>query len=165
MKLQAQRLKVDATLPFTEFQPETTAITFNASIDHGSAGLSLQTSHTLSAFMSENNARTAVVVQMSISGSYEAYNEVDISRHIESCNLNVKLNGVTVKLFGTLIRYLLLLKDNYFGDWDNFSTIDEYRDQRENHHEWLAQKKRQADSKVTDIQTYLLVIFIYILYI
>lgn len=135
-------------MPFVEFQPETTAIKFNVKIDQGSAGLSLQTSHTLSAFMNEDDARTASVVQMSIDGSYEAYNEVDIARHIESCNLHIKLNGVTVKLFGTLIRYLLLLKDNYFGDWDNFSTIDEYRDQRENHREWLAQKKRQADSKV-----------------
>ncbi|KAI9251058.1 hypothetical protein BY458DRAFT_559573 [Sporodiniella umbellata] len=159
LKLQAQRLKIDATLPFTDFLPETTAVKFNVHIDHGSAGLSLQTSHTLNAFMSENNARTAVVVQMSIDGSYEAYNEVDIARHIESCDLKVKLNGVTVKLFGTLIRYLLLLKDNYFGDWDNFSTIDEYRDQRENHHRWLAQKKRQADSKpiVDPFEVYVIV--------
>ncbi|KAG1054268.1 hypothetical protein G6F43_003711 [Rhizopus delemar] len=149
LKLQAQKIKVDTFMPFVEFQPETTAIKFNVKIDQGSAGLSLQTSHTLSAFMNEDDARTASVVQMSIDGSYEAYNEVDIARHIESCNLHIKLNGAKVKLFGTLIRYILLLKDNYFGDWDNFSTIDEYRDQRENHREWLAQKKRQADSKPT----------------
>lgn len=148
MKLQAYKVKVDAVMPFTDFQPEINTIKFNVAIDHGSAGLSLQSSHTLNAFLNEADAQTAAVVQLNIDGSYEAYSTVDVARHIESCNLHIKMNSAKVKLFGTLIRYLLLLKDNYFGAWDHFSTIDEYRKQRKNHQEWLAQKKKQADAKV-----------------
>jgi hypothetical protein len=59
----------------------------------------------------------------------------------------LKINGATVKLFGTLIRYLFLLKENYFGAWNNFSTIDEYRRQKRDNQEWLEQKKKQAESK------------------
>ncbi|CEI88715.1 hypothetical protein RMCBS344292_03093 [Rhizopus microsporus] len=149
LKLQAYKVKVDAVMPFTDFQPEINTVKFNVAIDHGSAGLSLQSSHTLNAFLNEADAQTAAVVQLNIDGSYEAYSTVDIARHIESCNLHIKMNSAKVKLFGTLIRYLLLLKDNYFGAWDHFSTIDEYREQRKNHQEWLAQKKKQADAKPT----------------
>ena len=148
LTLQAHRLAFDVILPFTEFQSETTAIKFTAVAEHGRAGLSLQTSHTLNAFMREDDAHAAVAVHLTLDGSYEFYSTVDILRHIESCNLKFKLNGVTVKLFGTLIRYLFLLKDNYFGAWNNFSTIDEYRRRRSNHLEWMEEKKKQADSKV-----------------
>lgn len=142
------RLSADVTLPFTEFQSETTAIKFFVAAEHASAGLSLQTSHTLNAFMREDDAQAAVCVNLSLDGSYEFYSSVDIVRHIESCNMKIKINGATVKLFGTLIRYLFLLKDNYFGAWNNFSTIDEYRRRRSNNQEWLEQKKKQADAKV-----------------
>ncbi|CAO3610069.1 unnamed protein product [Mucor hiemalis] len=147
LKLQMHRLSADVTLPFTEFQSETTAIKFFVAAEHASAGLSLQTSHTLNAFMREDDAQAAVCVNLSLDGSYEFYSSVDIVRHIESCNMKIKINGATVKLFGTLIRYLFLLKDNYFGAWNNFSTIDEYRRRRSNNQEWLEQKKKQADAK------------------
>ncbi|KAI8065374.1 uncharacterized protein B0P05DRAFT_589949 [Gilbertella persicaria] len=147
LKVQTHKLTVGVTLPLTEFQPETTAIKFTVNAEHINAGLSLQTSHTLNAFMREDDAHAAVAVNIGIEGSYEAYSTVDIMRHIESCNLYIKINGATVKLFGTLIRYLFLLKDNYFGAWNNFSTIDEYRKRRNNNEEWLAQKKRQLESK------------------
>ncbi|KAG2212468.1 hypothetical protein INT46_008005 [Mucor plumbeus] len=147
LKLQAHRLAFNVILPFTEFQPDTTAIKFFVEAEHGSAGLSLQTSHTLSAFIREDDSHAAVAVNLTIDGSYEFYSTVDILRHIESCNLHLKINGATVKLFGTLIRYLFLLKENYFGAWNNFSTIDEYRRQKRDNQEWLEQKKKQAESK------------------
>lgn len=98
--------------------------------------------------MREDDAHAAVAVTLTVDGSYEFYSSVDILRHIESCNLHIKINGATVKLFGTLIRYLFILKENFFGAWNNFSTIDEYRKRRSNTQEWIEQKKRQADSKV-----------------
>ncbi|KAI9475562.1 MAG: hypothetical protein EXX96DRAFT_506047 [Benjaminiella poitrasii] len=147
LKLQGRRLSISVTLPFTEFKSETTAIKFFVEAEHGSAGLSLQTSHTLSAFTRPDDAHAAVAINLTIDGSYEYYSTVDILNHIESCNLHIKINGATVKLFGTLIRYIFLLKDNYFGAWNNFSTIDEYRQRKSNQQEWLEQKRRQAESK------------------
>jgi hypothetical protein len=97
--------------------------------------------------MREDDSHAAVAVNLTIDGSYDFHSTVDIIRHIESCNMRIKINGATVKLFGTLIRYLFLLKDNYFGAWNNFSTIDEYRRRRSNNQEWIEQKKKQADAK------------------
>ncbi|KAI8885057.1 hypothetical protein K501DRAFT_284510 [Backusella circina FSU 941] len=147
LKLQAHKITSHVILPFTEFQPETTAIKFDIGVEQGSVGLSVQSSHTLNSFLREDDAQAALAVSLTVDGSYDYYSTVDVLRHTESCNLHVKINGATVKLFGSLIRYLFLLKDNYFGAWNNFSTIDEYRKNKQNYQEWLEQKKKQADSK------------------
>ena len=60
-----------------------------------------------------------------------------------------QLNGVTCKLFGTVIRYLIILRDNYVGNWINFTTIDEYRQRRQDPDKWLETKRKQAESKVS----------------
>lgn len=61
----------------------------------------------------------------------------------------IQLNGVTCKLFGTVIRYLIILRDNYVGNWINFTTIDEYRQRRQDPDKWLETKRKQAESKVS----------------
>lgn len=151
IKVQAHRLAADVTLPFTEFQPDMTSVKFFVTAEHGSVALSLQTSHTLNAFMREDDARAAVAVYLTLEGSYDYFSTVDVMRHVESCNMRLNINGATVRLFGSLIRYIFLLKDNFFGAWNNFSTIDEYRRRRSNQQEWLEQKKRQAAAKVNSV--------------
>lgn len=64
-------------------------------------------------------------------------------------HISRQLNGVTCKLFGTVIRYLIILRDNYVGSWLNFSTIDEYRQRRANPHQWQEIKRKQAEAKVS----------------
>ncbi|KAI8968020.1 hypothetical protein BDF20DRAFT_203466 [Mycotypha africana] len=146
-KLQGHQLTASITLPFVTYQPETTSVKFAVNIEHGSAGLSLQTSHTLNAFLREEDSHAAVAVSLSIDGTYDFYNSVDIVRHVETCNLHIKISGATVKLFGTLIRYIFILKANYFGEYNHFSTLDEYRRRKANKEEWLEQKAKQAAAK------------------
>ncbi|KAI8885811.1 hypothetical protein K501DRAFT_331672 [Backusella circina FSU 941] len=147
IKAQISKASVTLTIPSTEFQPNTNAIKFNIAAENISAGLSVQSSHTLKAFMREEDSNVAVIRSVILDGSYENYSTVDIMRHIESCNLHFKINGVTVKLFGSVIRYVLILKDNYFGAWSNFSTIDEHRRYKQNYGEFLEQKQKKQDAK------------------
>ncbi|KAI9320168.1 hypothetical protein BX666DRAFT_2151466 [Dichotomocladium elegans] len=149
IRVRSSKLKFTMSLPFTDYQPEVTTINFHADIEQFDIGISLQSSHTLSAFMQEDDARFGVSVNAEIYGSYESYSTVDVLRHIESLNLNIKMNGVTCKLFGTVIRYLMILRDNYAGSWINFSTIDEYRQRRANPQKHLELKRRHAESKVS----------------
>lgn len=60
-------------------------------MEHFDLGFSLQSSHTLSAFMDDDNAQFGVSVAVEIEGSYEYYTTTDVLRHIESLNLNVKV--------------------------------------------------------------------------
>ncbi|KAI7863888.1 hypothetical protein BDF14DRAFT_1972429 [Spinellus fusiger] len=143
----ARKVYVNATLPFTAYDPEISSIQFDVDIEQFRVGISLQTSHTLCAFLEKDNAQFCAGVHMQINGSYEYYSTVDILHHIESLNLDIKFDGITIKLFGTLIRYLVILKENYFGRWVNFSTLDEYRERRANPQKWLDTKKKQTDAK------------------
>ncbi|KAI9492938.1 hypothetical protein BDB00DRAFT_872979 [Zychaea mexicana] len=147
IKLHTSKLCYTMTLPFVDFEPEINVIKFHADLEQFDVGISLQSSHTLSAFMEKENAQFGMSVSVAIEGSYEYYTSVDVLRHIESLNLNIKLNGVTCKLFGTVIRYIIILKDNYAGQWINFSTIDEYRQRRQEPQKYQEMKKRQADAK------------------
>ncbi|KAI8376427.1 uncharacterized protein BYT42DRAFT_386187 [Radiomyces spectabilis] len=145
--VQAQKLYFDITLPLQDFEPEVNTIRFDANVEQCKIGISLQTSHTLNAFMQQDDAQVAVCLGLKISGSYEYYTSIDVATHIESTSLYVTLNGVTVKLFGTVIRYLFILRDNYFGNWINFWTIEEYRYRRQNPQEYLEMKKKQGEAK------------------
>ncbi|KAL0077339.1 hypothetical protein J3Q64DRAFT_1665618 [Phycomyces blakesleeanus] len=147
IKINSRKVRFNATLPFTMFEPEVSSIQFDLEIEQFRTGISLQTSHTLNAFLEEDNAQFGVGVHLRLDGSYEYYNSVDVARHIESLNLDIKLDGITVKLFGTVIRYLVILKENYFGRWVNFSTIEEYRQRRVKPEQWKEIRKKQADSK------------------
>lgn len=60
-------------------------------LEHVKIGISLQTSHTLHAFLEEENAQFGVAVNVTIDGSYEYYNTVDVFHHIESLNLDIKV--------------------------------------------------------------------------
>lgn len=151
VKAQISKASVTLTIPSTEFQPNTNEIKFFVAAENISAGLSVPSSHTLKAFMRPEDSNVAVIRSLTLDGSYENYSTVDIMRHIESCNLHFKINGATVKLFGSVIRYVLILKDNYFGAWSNFSTIDEHRRYKQNYNEFLEQKQKKQEAKVNDV--------------
>ena len=54
-----------------------------------------------------------------------------------------------------MIRYLIILRDNYVGNWINFTTIDEYRQRRQDPDKWLETKRKQAESKVSRINEFM----------
>jgi len=88
-----------------------------------------------------------VIPSVVINGTYDYYGFVDPS-HIESLNLDVKGQGVTVKLFGNVIRYVLILMDNYAGSYINFVTMEEYRLKRTDPPGTEKAEWKQANSKV-----------------
>ncbi|KAF9208080.1 hypothetical protein BGZ49_009869 [Haplosporangium sp. Z 27] len=116
-------------LPFVQYNPEITSITFDLEIRNGGLEIQLPLAHTLGAFSTSNSKNFATIPSVVIKGTYEYYGFVDPT-HLESLNLDVKGHGVTVKLFGNIIRYVLILMDNYAGLYLNFVTMEEYRKKR-----------------------------------
>jgi hypothetical protein len=53
-----------------------------------------------------------------------------------------------VKLFGHVIRYVLILMDNYAGLYPNFVTMEEYRKKRDNPAATERAERKQANAKV-----------------
>ncbi|KAJ2957271.1 hypothetical protein NQZ79_g6974 [Umbelopsis isabellina] len=145
--LAAPLLEADVALPFTKFEPEQTVIGFLIKADQPKLAFSLPSSHTLGAFLREEDAQFGSTVFATIGGSYNYYSTVDTSQHLESLNLQVKLKGVSCKLLGSIARYFLILRDNYFGNWVHFVTLEEYRHRRQNPSEYLEMKRREEEAK------------------
>ncbi len=59
-------------------------------------------------------------------GSYNYYATTS-SANTDTLVLNIYGQSPTIHLYGFLVRYFLQLKDNYFGDYVHFRTLDEYQ--------------------------------------
>ncbi|RUS20577.1 hypothetical protein BC937DRAFT_94898 [Endogone sp. FLAS-F59071] len=108
--------------------------------------ISLPVTHTLGAFLTEESSHCGSIVSFSLNGTYEFYSFLDPS-HLESLTMFLKGSGATFKLFGFTVRYLLILRENYFGPFMNFSTLEEYRRRREHPEEARDIARRQAEAK------------------
>ncbi|SAM01789.1 hypothetical protein [Absidia glauca] len=145
--LSLQKLRFTTSLPFITYQPEVFSIKYDAQFEHFRGVFSLQSSHTWSSFMSEDDSQLASCMALSLQGSYESYSTTDVLRHIESANLHLKFNNAVVKLFGTVIRYIMILRDNYVGSSLHFCTIDEYRQRRADPEAYLEMRKKESEAK------------------
>ncbi|KAF9928462.1 hypothetical protein FBU30_002364 [Linnemannia zychae] len=139
-------LDLKVALPFVQYSPEITTIEFDVEISHGKLELQLPLAHTLGEFTTKDAKEFAIIPSVAIKGSYNYYDFVD-SNHIESLNLDVKGHGVIVKLFGNVIRYVLILMDNYAGLYPNFVTMEEYRMKRNDAPGTENTEKKQAKAK------------------
>ncbi|KAF8951432.1 hypothetical protein BGZ52_011844, partial [Haplosporangium bisporale] len=113
---------------------------------NGGLELQLPLAHTLGEFSTADSKKFAVIPSVVIKGSYDYYDFVDPS-HLESLNLDVKGDGVVVKLFGNVIRYVLILMDNYAGLYLNFVTMEEYRMKRSDVQGTERAEDKQANAK------------------
>ncbi|KAF8940858.1 hypothetical protein BGZ58_004326 [Dissophora ornata] len=141
-----QSLDCKVVLPFVEYSPEITCITFDVEIQNGGLDIQLPLAHTLGEFSTPDSKNFTIIPSVVIKGTYEYYDFVDPS-HIESLNVDVKGHGVTVKLFGNVIRYVLILMDNYAGLHLNFVTMEEYRTKRTDAEATECAERKQANSK------------------
>ncbi|KAG0080035.1 hypothetical protein BGZ90_000949 [Linnemannia elongata] len=139
-------LDLKVVLPFVQYNPEITSIEFDVEICNGKLEIQLPLAHTLGEFSTKDAKEFAVIPSVAIKGAYTYYDFVDPS-HIESLNLDVKGHGVTVKLFGNVIRYVLILMDNYAGLYLNFVTMEEYRMKRNDAPGTERAEKKQANAK------------------
>ncbi|KAK7757894.1 Macrophage colony-stimulating factor 1 receptor [Diatrype stigma] len=85
-------------------------------------------------------------------GSYH-YNSTTSSANTDTLVLNVTGQSPTVYLYGFLVRYFLQLKDNYFGDYVHFRTLDEYQEtlRAEAHDPGSAAANRPPHKKSNDL--------------
>jgi hypothetical protein len=74
------------------------------------------------------------------------YNKCDPT-YLDSVNLKLKGKNPTIKLFGFFVRYFLFLKNNYFGYWNHFITMQQYKDRKaRQRHQYEPKEPLQNDA-------------------
>ena len=112
-------------IPMRKFSPVQNSVLFKA--DGHNVFMELKTPmwNTLRTFVSEHPV--AVLKDLALNGSYN-YKLSNSSQLTDTLILNI--SGVSLKIYlhGFLIKYFMKMKDNYFGDFVHFKTLEEYQE-------------------------------------
>ncbi|CAJ0830181.1 10799_t:CDS:10 [Entrophospora sp. SA101] len=127
--IEGSQLASNVVIPLLRYNELITKIIFGLEVTKATTTTSPKVSQTLGAFLSEDAKKFGQVRFFTVEGSYQYYNTVDPNHG----------NDVSLKLFGFVIRYFLILQANYFGAFINFMTLDEYNDSKKqkNHLEYI----------------------------
>lgn len=129
-------LTAETCIPADIFRPSKNSIPFDVRADTLDLALQVPQWNTQAAFLTSKEL--GHVEGLVVDGSYH-YNATTSSANTDTLILNVRGQSPYAYLHGFVVRYFLLLKDNYFGDFVHFRTFDEYQEQ-------LQLKERNPDA-------------------
>ena len=119
-----ESLNADLKIPMIEFRPLHNEISFNADVSNMYLELLTPTWNTLHSLLSDK--KVATLDALTAVGSYTYYTSTS-SAQTETLTLDLHGLAPTVQLFGFLIRYFLVFRENYFGEDMHFQTLEEHQ--------------------------------------
>ncbi|KAK4179232.1 hypothetical protein QBC36DRAFT_82273 [Triangularia setosa] len=118
-------LRCVTSVPIDTFRPSKNAIPFDIRADNASVDLHVPPWNTQAPFLTSKEA--GHLENLVIDGAYH-YNATTSPSNIDTIVLNISGQSPVAQLHGFLVRYMLVLKDNYFGEDVHFKTLEEYQD-------------------------------------
>ena len=116
-------------MPFTQYRPEATTVSFWIETPDLYIDLSLPRWNIASLYPTPDRSQVGRIGMLNMSGSYRYFAEVT-KDHVDQLKLEFTGRDVVYKAFGWTIRYFMILRDNYFGSFTHFSTLTEYLNKR-----------------------------------
>ncbi len=143
-------------IPLDNYRPARNAVTFE--VDARDGGFELRTPlwNTQNTFL--DNMEIASLKELRLTGSYDYCTSTSASF---TDTLILDLHGAmpSVHLYGFLVRYLMKLKDNYFGEDLHFRTLEEFQgllaNQESHNHPDEAERESQHGKKSNDLDVLL----------
>lgn len=124
--LWGKELAASIEIPLKSFRPARNQVTFNADVCDGGMQLSTPAWNTYHTFLSGSDV--AILKDLRLNGSYDYFSST-MPGLTDTMVLNIHGVALRVELYGFLVRYLMKIKDNYFGDDFHFRTVEEYQEQ------------------------------------
>lgn len=137
-------------IPMEFYSPAQSSVKFRGSGHDAKLSLKTPLWHTLHAFGEDETMATLKGLQLE--GSYNYFSATS-PKLTDSLDMSIVGKNPKFNLQGFLIRFFMNVKDNYFGDTINFSTLEEYqtkleRKQRDGEEERQPPPKKQNDLDV-----------------
>ncbi|PKS08994.1 hypothetical protein jhhlp_003607 [Lomentospora prolificans] len=145
--LSSNVLHTSVSIPVDIFRPPKNHVPFEIKAESLEAALHLPLSNTQATFIRSKTlgqAESAVV-----SGEYH-YNATTSPANTDTLILNISGQSPIVTAYGFLVRYLLLLKDNYFGEHVHFRTLEEYQESLRQESEPVPLQQNQPPHQVSN---------------
>jgi hypothetical protein len=120
-----EKLDGNVDIPLRNFSPVQNSVLFKADGHNVCMELKTPIWNTLRTFVSDQPI--AVLKDLALDGSYN-YKLSTASQLTDTLFLNISGMSLKVFLHGFLIKYFMKMKDNYFGDFMHFKTLEEYQE-------------------------------------
>ncbi|KAI9871873.1 MAG: hypothetical protein M1830_002348, partial [Pleopsidium flavum] len=119
-----EQLTATITVPLENFRPAQNAVTFD--VDARDGGFELRTPlwNTQNTFL--DSMDVASLKELRLTGSYDYYTSIS-PRFTDTLILDLHGSTLSAHLYGFFVRYLMKLKDNYFGEDLHFRTLEEFQ--------------------------------------
>lgn len=124
--LWGKELVASVEIPLKSFRPARNQVTFEADVSHGGMQLCTPAWNTYHTFLSGSDI--AFLKDLRLNGSYDYFGST-LPGLTDTMVLQIHGEALRVELYGFLVRYLMKIKDNYFGDDLHFRTVEEYQEQ------------------------------------
>jgi hypothetical protein len=125
-------LKVGSTIPLDNYSPLKNKIPFDIRAQGLQFSFQAPQWNTMASFIAGNELGHAE--GLTVTGSYE-YNTTTSPANTDTLILQVHAQSPQVYLYGFLIRFVMVLKEDYFGEHVHFRTFDEYQKQLQGDHQ------------------------------
>ena len=119
-----ENMVVNVDIPLKVYRSSQNVVSFDVKAQNGGFELSTSLWNTQNTFL--DNKDIASLGDLSIKGSYDYYTSNSPSQ-TDTLLLDLYGAKLTTHLYGFFVRYLMRLKDNYFGDDLHFRTLEEFQ--------------------------------------
>lgn len=125
LTLEGQNLQAVLDIPLENFRPKVNDISF----DVLSLGMSMRMlnspRNTLKTLLPEK--QVAELPKLTLKGSFSA-NQESAAGLCDVLRMDLVGYGLSLKAYGFLVRHFINVKENYFGDYVHFKTLEEFQD-------------------------------------
>ncbi|KAF2206983.1 hypothetical protein CERZMDRAFT_52052 [Cercospora zeae-maydis SCOH1-5] len=111
-------------IPMKNYRPRTNRITFDVLATDMSMRMLSPPKSTFSVFVEDKNMAT--LPRLTLNGSYTANQAAKVG-NVDALRMDLVGTDLTVKAFGFFVRQLVNVKENYFGDYMHFKTLEEFQ--------------------------------------
>lgn len=117
-------MNMDVSIPARGSFAKSSKIDFYVSTPKIDIFLEVPPYHTVGSFM-KGKKYMGTTGKLQVDGYYKSYSNIEVN-HNNLAYIEVSADDVSLLFYGYLVRYFFALKENYFGDFKNFQTNDEY---------------------------------------
>ena len=122
--LWGQRLQAGLGIPVKNFRPVRNEVKFDFEVVGGGVDLRTSPRNTQHTFLTGSNVAT--LTSLKVDGSYRYFTTTSPNL-TDTLLMSVLAKASQITLYGFLVRYLMKIKDNYFGEDIHFRTLEEYQ--------------------------------------
>ncbi|EON63682.1 hypothetical protein W97_02910 [Coniosporium apollinis CBS 100218] len=122
--LYGRTLYADLLIPLDRFRPARNEIRFDVRGYDFGLEMRMPSKNTVNTFVKSNNVATLEELAMDGSHNYFTSSSASLT---DTLSINIHGSKFSLILYGFLVRHLMKVKDNYFGDDLHFRTLEEFQ--------------------------------------